>query len=442
MRQLLLLMGISMAVCAFIPASGTTLYVDGSVSASGNGQSWETALKTIQEGIDGASDGDTVIVAPGTYVENIHFDGKNIILRSTDPLDPDVVANTIIDGNQTGSVVTFSGDEDETCVLSGFTIRDGKAEKGGGVCGGTEETHTHATIQNNVITGNWAEFGGGLVYCDGTIRDNTISGNSAGERGGGLYSCDGVIENSTIIGNTANFGGGLYDSDATIRNNLIIGNSAACGGGLHDCDAGIENNTICGNSAASFGGGVRLCRGTIQNCIVWGNSAAYDAQLSRCKEPAYSCIQNWPGGGEGNVAEDPQFVDADGPDDNPKTYEDNDYRLAAGSPCIDAGKNEDWMSGAADMDGHPRIINETVDMGAYEYGVFLFEIVAVAKLAGDEVEIRWNSQPREIYTVLSCVDLSTGGWIEEETVPSQGGTTSWKDTAPVESTKFYRVGME
>lgn len=133
-----------------------TWHVDDSVSSSGDGKTWATAFKIIREGVDASSDGDTVIVAEGTYYENIHFNGKNIVLTGTDPLDPETVANTVIDGNHAGSVVTFAGTETDACVLSGFTIRNGSAGEGGGIFGGEYPAYTHVAIQNNTIIGNEA----------------------------------------------------------------------------------------------------------------------------------------------------------------------------------------------------------------------------------------------------------------------------------------------
>ncbi len=420
MRKTLSLASIVLMICVSEGAFSETWYVDGSVSASGDGTSAETALRTIQEGIGKATDSDTVIVAQETYLENIQFGGKNITLTSTDPLDPDVVAETIIDGNLSGSVVTFSGTEDESCVLSGFTITNGQAAVGGGICGGAAGSSTQATIRRNVIVQNSVtDTGGGLAYCYGRIEYNTIAGNSA------------------------NFGGGLYDCGGTVRNNLIAGNSAGSGGGLYDCGGTIESNTISGNAARVFGGGLRLCRGTIQNCVIWGNTAFSDAQLSGSKEPTYSCVHGWAGPGEGNTAEDPLFVDADGPDDDLETYEDNDYRLAPGSPCIDTGKNEDWMSEALDLDGESRIryaiSSLTVDMGAYEY--FPSRIIDVRKVGATGVQIVWTSNPGWNYAIWSCVDLVAGEWTEEETIPGEGATTSWTDTRALGRTKFYRLEM-
>lgn len=535
------LVTISSLVLAFVPGWASTWYVDGSVSASGDGRAWATAFKNIQEGIDAASAGDTVIVGQGTYVENVKFNGKNIVLISTDPLDPTVVGNTIIDGNQADSVVTFSARENETCVLSGFTIRNGKAPDGGGVCGrawfsrgatirnnviteneglyeggglygcnGTIENNTiignsggleggglyycNGTIQNNTIAENSADIGGGLTYCDGTIQNNTITensagsgagvslcdgviqnntitGNSADSSGGGLYKCDGTVQNNTIAGNSASHdGGGLHECDGTIKNNTIAGNSAGWnGGGLHGCDGTIRNNTVSGNSAVGEGGGFESCQGTIEsntivgnsagglggglgwchktikNCIIRGNAAPQGTQLYGSATPTYCCIQDWTEGGEGSIADDPQFVDADGPDDIPGTYEDNNYRLQADSPCIDAGVNEEWMRNAIDLDGNPRIFygrsSQTVDMGAYEYGSWPFKIVGISNAGNGKGQITWNSRPGDNYTVWSCTDPTTGGWIEEASVASQGASTSWTAPSPAGQQKFYRIEL-
>lgn len=80
----------------------------------------------IQNAINACMNGDTVLVKPGTYYENINFNGKNIILTSTDPNDPNIVQSTIIDGRNLNSVVKFAGTETETCKLRGFTITHGK----------------------------------------------------------------------------------------------------------------------------------------------------------------------------------------------------------------------------------------------------------------------------------------------------------------------------
>ncbi len=322
------------------PDWSTTFYVDCWAPASGDGGSWEGAFQTIQEGIDAACDGDTVIVAGGLYPENIYFKGKSITVRSSNPLDPHVVATTVIHGSQAGSVVTFSGTEEKSCVLSGMTICGGRALIGGGIHGGSG---TRATIRNNVIVENDAEYGAGLAYCDGRIQNNVIAANYA----------------------------------------------FACGGGLCDCSAALLNNTIIGNSAPA-GGGLGWCDGNVLNCIIWGNAAADGAQLYESSVATYSCIQDWTEGGDGNICEDPCLLDPDGRDNDPETYEDNDYRLAADSPCIDAGKNEDWVWEAIDLDGNPRILfgraSLIVDMGAYEY-VPALEIVTTSLPGGVEGEV-------------------------------------------------------
>ncbi len=272
---------------------------------------------TIQEGIDASSDGDTVRVAPGTYVENIDFAGKNIVVGSwfLDDGDPSYISSTIIDGNHAGSVVSLLNGADNTAVITGFTIQNGFAQYGGG------------------------------IYChssDPTISDNTITGNFAEEFGGGIY-CGGsnaTISNNVISGNTAGWGGGIdcfYHCSPTITSNTISGNSAAYDGGGIDCneDANptISDNTITGNFADDFGGGIRCAYSSpvITNTIFWGDSAPTgpEIHLEGTSSPVitYCDVQGgWEG--EGNIDCDPMFC-----------YPDTgNYYLHANSCCVGAGE--------------------------------------------------------------------------------------------------------
>jgi len=94
-----------------------------------------TEQPTIQAGINTAVNGDTVLVQPGIYVENLNYNGKNIVVGSLFITTGDTayIGQTVMDGNQAGSVVTFENGEDTTAVLSGFTITNGMAFNGGGI---------------------------------------------------------------------------------------------------------------------------------------------------------------------------------------------------------------------------------------------------------------------------------------------------------------------
>jgi len=152
---------------------------------------------TIQAAIDAAVSDDTVLVAPGTYVENINFRGKAITLTSSGGPN-----NTFIDGNYAGSVVTFNSGEGVSSILNGFTITKGFNS----IFGGGVYCESSPTITNNIISGNSASKCGGGIFCfklsTPTIYNNTISWNSAGGEmaGGGIfcYNASPIITHNTI----------------------------------------------------------------------------------------------------------------------------------------------------------------------------------------------------------------------------------------------------
>ena len=272
---------------------------------------------TIQTAIDSSSDGDSVLVAAGTYVENINFGGKNLKLVGADR------ETTIIDGNQSGSVVTFRNGEDSTAVLSGFTITNGHA-----CCEG--ETNC----------------GGGILcyYSSPTIVDVLITGNSATSIGSGIACWDANprLVNVTISGNGTdeqnNAGIAFLNASPSLVNVLITNNS---GGGIectNNSSPSLENVTITGNSAGfnSYnGGGIYTNNSsvlTLVNCILWDNSPGEIDLFDASVFVSYSDIAGgWEG--EGNISVDPFFCEPDS----------GDFTLAENSPCVGTGEDGENM---------------------------------------------------------------------------------------------------
>lgn len=259
-----------------------------------------------------------------------------------------------------------------------------------------------AFIECDFINNNAGVSGAGLALQTGGIRmlRCRFIGNTAGIDGGGIYKGAGdvVMTNCTFLGNQATFGGGIFDGGSetslTLINCLVHGNSGEGGGGVV-CDGALRvlNSTISQNqsSTSGLGAGLFTVQGDlleVNNAIIWGNNAAgstnQTAQIfAGFLVPAidYSCIQGWTGawGGEGNIGDDPLFLDADGEDDI-LGNEDDDARLNVGSPCENTGDNallpldeddldddEDTAEALPrDLDESARIIGATVDMGAYE----------------------------------------------------------------------------
>ena len=243
-----------------------------------------------------------------------------------------------IDGGGTYNANLFN------CIVTSNRLVQGAG--GGGVAFGV--------VSNCVITQNTGPSGGG-TWCS-VVYNSTISNNFAPFGGGTAF---GVINNSLIISNYASLGGGGAYSNSL--NNCILAYNFAngSGGGAYKC--ALNNCTVVSNvaafaPAAALGGGVFF--GTATNCIIYYNHADKGSNYYSTSnfQLSYCCTWPMPTNGFGNITNAPGFV-------NLLT---GNYHLQATSPCINNGNN---LSAALpmDLDGNPRIMGGTVDMGAYEF---------------------------------------------------------------------------
>jgi len=267
---------------------------------------------TIQGGINGAINGDTVLVAEGHYYERINFNGKRILVTSEfmNDHDPSHIHNTIIVGDSSGSVVSFSNGEDSTSIIQGFTIREGLAVWGGGIyCNQSSPSIRHCNIANNI-----AEGGGG-IYCSQSspvIDSCSIAGNTArwyymgndydgAGCGGGILcviSSQPTVSNCTIEANYAFFsylggsGGGIscWNSSPKITNCIIgynaIGAGLNLGGGIScwDRSSPVITNCIIRSNTGGYGGGISSDTSSpvIDHCILFHNHAEADGGGISC----------------------------------------------------------------------------------------------------------------------------------------------------------------
>jgi len=384
---------------------------------------------TIQSAIDAAVNGDTVLVAAGTYKENLNFHGKAITVTSASG-----PASTIIDGNKAESVVAFVSGEGLSSVLNGFTIQNGLSTfntLGFGDGGGILIKGSSPTISNNIISSNQGCDGLGISIQAGSsiISGNIITGNTrfgcgGGVGGGGisilgagpgtvqivnniisnnLLSADGggismfaagsvLISGNLISGNggPATEGGGISmvnGTSTTIVNNVIVNNHADIGGGVFwllpsGFDQLLVNNTIANNDARqgsavhanSFDGKDLL----INNILVApaGQSALFCNNFNTTNTVMIKSSDVFtPGGGSyGGICSDQTGINGNISVDpgflNPGA---GDYHLFSTSKCIDAGNNSAPGLPAKDFDGNARVQDgnadglAVVDMGAFEF---------------------------------------------------------------------------
>jgi hypothetical protein len=366
-------------------------------------------LPTIQQGIDSAANGDTVLVDTGTYIENINFNGKNITVAShyLVTLDYTNILNTVIDGGEpshpdSGSVVMFATGEDSTALLCGFTITNGSGTwmsnqtHGGGIY---INNGSSPRLRNLIVTGNVAESanGAGIFICgnSNTIVENVIVMNndgtgdaSTGDGSGGIsihhFSMPKLI-NVLIINNEGLLAGGIFcnDGSSPMLINVTLANNSAYPTKKNDNRA--EMITWQGSHPVLI------------NTVIWNDSLPSIIVRDNEITIGYSNIQGGAIGIEnygivhwlqGNIDQDPLFVSSG----------DHPYQINNNSPCIDAGTPDTTglKLPVFDLAGSTRIYNDRVDMGAYEWNPLVgFEL---DKILGLDPAVQVYPNPLTIST--------------------------------------------
>ncbi|MDD5707759.1 MAG: hypothetical protein PHR35_17705 [Kiritimatiellae bacterium] len=294
--------------------------------------SWDRAASNIQDAVDEAVSGDTVLVSNGVYnaggtaYERVNINKMITLLAvSTNPYD------TVINGGGDHRCLDVSAGG-SAALIGGFLMTNGQIQAHGaginywgtaplvvsnciiegntaiapGNVGGARSASLHALILKNcIIRGNAAGgYAGGAYQCVLTNNCQVLNNSSTGSYGGGLVDC--MMDGGTIAGNRAkSSGGGVVRGclrGVLVSNNAAFGNTANDGGGgLYNASA--FGCVIAGNSASNgFGGGV-FEQSLVSDCTVtgnaasWGGAAAKNVTFLHCTVSGNTAIGNGIGGG-------------------------------------------------------------------------------------------------------------------------------------------------
>jgi parallel beta-helix repeat protein len=492
-------------------AAATVLFVDlNSPNPTPPYTNLTIAATSIQDAVNAATNGDLILVNDGFYQDGYQTTPPLGLSEYYDTNRVVVSKPVTVQSLNGPSAAYISGGGIYRCVyltngaaLNGFTLMSGAAgwvqtimgrlkesvlADGGGVTG---SKFGGGVVSNCVLSGNSATGNGGGAY--GTTLINCVLSDNTATNGGGAAAS--TLLNCTVTGNSVQFpsgspeppglpatcgGGGIYEGSAI--NCLIADNSAYQGGGAWGA-VSLINCTIINNSAAYCGGICPNIVCQVTNCIIYFNSADTNANYGTGNlSIGYSCTMPLPDGGSGNITNEPTFVDFWG----------GDYHLASDCPVINAGNNA-FVTNSTDLDGNPRIVGGTVDMGAYEfqtpasvlsyawalqYGLPTDGTADFVDSDGDgmnnwqewiagtnptnaasvltmsspvtspiskSVSVSWQSVTGKTYFLQRSTNLySPAGFSTiQSNLTGQAGTTSFTDTTATNGNSFfYRVGVQ
>ena len=406
-------------------ASAQVLYADANLTTGANdGSSWDNAFQgpgSLQDALAIVAPGEDVYVADGLYLptdtgsRTVSFRVRNDVSiyggfaggeASPDARPAFGTAESILSGDLLGDDATGGSNAENSfhvvrtqgtnssAVLDGFTCTGGRSnsggnnnDRGGGIlC----INGVSPTIRNCVFVNNSCTFGGGAGYVNGSaprFLNCSFIDNQGGSFGGAFDLNNGsnsVFDGCYFEGNVGSRAGALEifsTNNCRVANSVFVANRATggSGGGAFWVGNGgstsIINCTIVGNfSNAQAQAGIREqgAAVTATNCILWGNQGPGGAQgpnnqVNAAADVNYSIVEGgFTGGGTGNLATDPNFVDLAG----------GDFRLALPSPAVDSGSSAAAAAFPGDFDGARRVFDEAgtantglgdpIDMGAFE----------------------------------------------------------------------------
>ncbi len=391
--------------------------------------------------------------------------GKTITLSGTEltvPKGVTVDASDLSDGitinaNEKSRVFyVYGGTDSAPTVLKGLTVTGGKISNIGG---GIYNHSGTVTLTNCTVSGNTSSYGGGIFVRSGTLTmtNCTVSGNTSSYYGGGINdSGTATLTNCTVSGNTASRdGGGICNGGTlTMTNCTVSGNTAGSGsssyygGGIYNSSgtATLTNCTVVNNSATSYGSGIYNYGGnanlTLRNSIVVRN-AIYKYSGTITGSNVLSTFTGWDSSSNCTYYDSslPLFTNMSA----------GDYTLAAGSQAIDVGRNS-YVTTSTDLAGKTRIVNEIVDLGAYEYQAVKPSITDVTLTGwtgyedGDSHTVRLTDPQRATDTIVFTYNGQTfnqyppafyePGTYTVSVVVSREGYKDWEASAVVEIKEY------
>jgi hypothetical protein len=315
--RMVLLVAFILALYCFPPtAPARDIYVSLNGANSYPFTNWSMAATNIQWAVNAGSNDDTIWISNGIYyLTNQITVTSNLYICGTG-------GTAVINGNNAYRCFYCSAGATATLarlvITRGYTINNG---------GGVYLTAVGSMLRDCIVSENFASSNGGGVFVEnGTVRDCLIRNNVA-QRGGGICRSNiSVVSSCTIVSNYANGageGGGVFDATLNITSywdNCII---------YYNASAAAYSNYYFGAYTSRY----------VTNCCFAPELTGSLTNLAR-----------------NNITNEPLFIDRPA----------GNFRLSSVSPCINAGTNQSWMTGAKDLDDYNRI-QWSVDIGCYEF---------------------------------------------------------------------------